>query len=438
MADETQSDKEYVDDESGAEEKVAEDADETEEQSIREEIGNETEDLVEFHLYDGAGAFIQKTKIIDKKNKIITLFPFTVSPVNGVTKPRIQEIQLRGWSSINDLPGFLKSGSKVSLNTKTIAPLFHQLKSDFPKFKTLIIHRTGGHTSFSATKIEFKNNDLRDIHRTTSREINSFNDRKRATIQNSLAELSPKFKKKYLSLNKGAISKYLGLYDTFDLNAGDVDILLGVLADIPVADTKITTNFIETKNRVSAAYLDDVIDEYRELMSAKNDNEKEWQKFFGVHGWILASVFPYQVILKGREAYLGGKTMENDGARLVDFLFQSGFRDNYALLEIKTHNTPLLKDKAYRPPHAFAMHDKCSGAIAQCLDQKNTFITDIGRASSFDPKVVLVIGQKSNLSADQTPAFELLRGNQKGVDLITFDELFAKVTALRNLLVGAN
>ena len=151
----------------------------------------------------------------------------------------------------------------------------------------------------------------------------------------------------------------------------------------------------------------------------------------------MANVFPYQVILQKREAYVGGKTFENDQGRIVDFLFQNGFRDNYALLEIKTHNKQLIKVSAYRKPAAFALHEDCSGAIAQCLDQKSTFTSEFGQKYRIlDPKVVLIIGRKGQLSHDQRTAFELTRNNQKNVDIVTFDELLEKLIGLKNILQG--
>src|SRR5690606_18518499 len=112
-------------------------------------------------------------------------------------------------------------------------------------------------------------------------------------------------------------------------------------------------NYIKTKDKINIAYLDDILLEYKRLMQAKHDNEKEWQSFFETNGWILNNLFPYQVILKKREAFVGGKTIDNTEGRVVDFLFQNGFKDNFALLEIKTHLKQLLKNSAYREPEVF-------------------------------------------------------------------------------------
>ena len=89
----------------------------------------------------------------------------------------------------------------------------------------------------------------------------------------------------------------------------------------------------------------------------------------------------------------------------------------------------------YRAPAAYALHDDCSGAIAQCLDQKSTFTSQFGQTYRIlDPKVVLIIGRKGSLNEEQKAAFELARNNQKNVDIVTFDELHEKLVGLRNIL----
>lgn len=214
-----------------------------------------------------------------------------------------------------------------------------------------------------------------------------------------------------------------------------MEALLGLISQVQMGKVTITENFIETRNQINVAFLDDVIQQFRSLMKVKGDNERDWQRFFEANGWILASVFPYQVVVYEREAYVGGKTIRNAEGRVVDFLVTHGFRDNYALLELKTHNTPLLRSNAYREPAAFSLHDACSGAVSQCLDQKKTFMADFGaKLGLLDPKVVLIIGQQSALKEGQHDAFELFRRNLKDVDVVTFDEVFQKLLGLRSIL----
>jgi len=152
---------------------------------------------------------------------------------------------------------------------------------------------------------------------------------------------------------------------------------------------------------------------------------------------MLTHLFPYQVILKKGKAYVGGKTIENEEGRIVDFLFENNLNDNFALLEIKTHRKDLLKGSTYRKPDVFSSSDELSGGINQCLDQKDTFLKDFGKdKKSYDPKCILVIGLKSSLGKHQAKCFELLRANQKNVDIVTFDELLHKLEGLHKVITG--
>jgi hypothetical protein len=143
--------------------------------------------------------------------------------------------------------------------------------------------------------------------------------------------------------------------------------------------------------------------------------------------------------LRKKEAYIGGKTIDNDQGRIIDFLFESGFRDNYALLETKTHKKELFKKNAYRKPDVFPMSDELSAGLAQCLDQKDTFVKDFGRDNpSFDPKCILIIGTKSKLTDAQRHCFELIRSSQKNVEIVTFDEILMKLKGLVKVLNYVN
>ncbi len=66
---------------------------------------------------------------------------------------------------------------------------------------------------------------------------------------------------------------------------------------------------------------------------------------------------------------------------------------------------------------------------------KNTFLTEMGQKyKALDPKVILVVGKKSSLNENQANCFELIRANQKNVDIVTFDELLRKIEGLKDVL----
>lgn len=398
-------------------------------------ITKETATRTEYHFCDDKGIPVHKSQVVYKNEPKIVIYPFTYSQARGVSKKKISEIEFRGWSEIEELPKLIRPSTRITLSHKRVAPVLRALYARHPKVTKLIFTKSGT-TRITTQVATFKWQEFEELCRDVGREISLFDTRRKVTVLKGLAKLSNAFAPTSATLTKGGLTQLLEPYDSnITLSQADTDKVLELVDHVPLGSITVTANFIQTKNKVNVAYLENVIAEYEQLLAAKNDNEKEWQAFFDQHGWILASVFPYQVILYRKEAYVGGKTIEDSEGRVVDFLFQNGFRDNYALLEIKTHNKVLLKGTAYRAPDAFAQHDDCSGAISQCLDQKNTFLTEMGqKAKSLDPKVVLIIGQKTSLSENQSRAFELMRSNQKNVDIVTFDEVLEKIRGLRSIL----
>jgi hypothetical protein len=257
-------------------------------------------------------------------------------------------------------------------------------------------------------------------------------------IGNEIAKMTPKVEYKRRYLYSGELTSFLKKFDSCSkISSQDIDSLTQIIEDLPASKVSTTSHFIKTKERIDTIYLDTLIDKFEKLQSVKKDNEEQWQQFFEKNAWILTHLFSYQAILKKGKAYIGGKTLENDEGRIVDFLFQSGFKDNFALLELKTHKKQLLKNTAYRKPDVYAISDELSGGVNQCLDQKDILMKDFGvQYKTFDPKCILVIGLKNKLNENQAKCFELYRANQKHVDIVTFDELLDKLKGLQRVLTS--
>lgn len=400
-----------------------------------EAVYSDSEEKTEWQYFDENSNPVHLSKVVYKDRPLIVVYPYSYSRDRGVSRKKVHTVELKGWSKIEDVPAPLRVKDTVRLTVGSTKHLMSFLYKTFPEFEKLVVDKNGS-TRFSKKTITFRYLDLDAILKAIGKETRSYEVRRKTSITNAVSMLTPKVASRKTKLAKGALAHHLSLYsDDITLSSEDVDAILSLLSLVPAASVSVTENFIQTKDKINVAYLDDVIDRFEELSKAKGDNEKDWQKFFEEHGWILANLFPFQVVLSGREAYVGGKTIENSEGRVVDFLFQNGFKDNYALLEIKTHRKSLLKSTPYRQPDAYAIHDDLSGAISQCLDQKNTFLTDMGKKYRvLDPKVVLVCGTKSTLNESQAACFELIRANQKHIDIVTFDELLEKIRGLRDVL----
>lgn len=178
-------------------------------------------------------------------------------------------------------------------------------------------------------------------------------------------------------------------------------------------------------------------------------SEKFWQAVLKDHTWILSQIFSYPTILINDEAYVGGKTINNDAGKLVDFLYTNPFSRDAVLIEIKKPTSPLISAKEYRTG-VYAVHKELIGAVTQVLTYKTTLQSEYqniafsnykqGIDTDFEiinPCCVVVVGRFDTLTETaHKHSFELYRKELKNVIVITFDELFDRVKGLIKLLEG--
>lgn len=167
------------------------------------------------------------------------------------------------------------------------------------------------------------------------------------------------------------------------------------------------------------------------LMRENLDNGKEefWQqKVFNENQWVLAQIFSCPCTIYAQKAFVGGKSLDNKGGNVCDFIYRNKMTQNVALIEIKTPCTEIV-GKPYRETYSMSLD--MSGAVNQVLNyrdelQKNfsTLTRDLEEADTvraFSPKCVVVIGKISTLNAKQQKAFELYRNSFNNLTIITFD-----------------
>ncbi|RYE59623.1 MAG: DUF4263 domain-containing protein [Sphingobacteriales bacterium] len=389
-----------------------------------------------YHYCNAEGKPIFKTKEVDKVAKVFKFFPYSVDRLDGSVKAkRLQSLEFKGWNSISEIPDDFKTENKYGVKKLRARTFFNGLYGRFKEVKDFTVG-VNIKNSFRKNHIDLNWSDLKIILGQLSKEKNTYDREKAILINNQLSELNSSFIKKPRLLPAGDLHRFLTKYDSFDrINSVDLNALSSVLDLVPPSMITTTSNFINSKEKINRVYIEEVIEKFEKLTTSIKDNEKQWQVFFKAHAWILSHLFPYEVILAGTESFVGGKSFENKDGRIVDFLFTNGFKDNYALLEFKTHKKELFKKKVYRKPLVYPMSDDFSAGITQCLDQKDNFIKEFGiKNPSFDPKCILVIGMKSNLTPEQKKCFELVRANQKDVDIVTFDELLNKLKGLLKVL----
>jgi len=165
--------------------------------------------------------------------------------------------------------------------------------------------------------------------------------------------------------------------------------------------------------------------------------EKQWQIFLKDNSWIFSSIFAQPVILFKREAYVGGKTIDNQNGKFNDFLIKNSLSDNVSFLELKTHKTKLLEKTAYRGEDVFSAAKELAGCIVQF--QKEFYATKgkskgKGNFETFNSKCVVLIGSTKDLNDNQKYSFELFRSNSRDVEILTFNELQTKIESLQKVM----
>lgn len=389
---------------------------------------------------NGSGIPVFNAREIFKSQAKILIHPYFPNRTTGaIIQPKVKTIEFIGWTAFQDLPKQFKKNIKgntyYQINSPELKQLIAIINRKLPKLERIVFGLSST-TRFSTKTITLNWHTVDRILTEISRDKAYYSKNRKILINNELAALTDKFPPQKKEIHANELKTFLEKFDTFDkMNDSDTEALSKILDILPKSKISVTANFIKTKDKINIAFLEDIVESFEKLLKVDIDNEKRWQDFFAKHSWIFSHLFPYDVILRQKEAYVGGKTFENKDGKVVDFLFANGFKDNYALIEIKTHKKELLGKKAYRGTDVFTMSDDLSGGINQCLDQKDKFTKEFGKTeNTFDPKCILVIGQKQDLTEPQKACFELLRGNQKNVDIITFDELLTKLKGLLTVI----
>ncbi len=251
-------------------------------------------------------------------------------------------------------------------------------------------------------------------------------------IKNSIAEVVSTWGN---SINEFSVKDKLAIKEMFDR--------LSVTDDFLTSET-----LLDTKQKLDAKYIEDVIEEFKILMGRTSDSnatEKKWQAFLNIHSWIFSHIFSFPIILFQDEAYVGGKNLSNKNGKLNDFLVKNNLTENVAFIEIKTHKTELMKKgKPYRGTDVFGLSDDLSGGISQVLNQRDNFQKHYATIKmeteepfeTYNSKCVVLMGEIKGLTKKQLRSFELVRSNSKDVEIITFDELLSRIESLQKLIQG--
>ena len=230
----------------------------------------------------------------------------------------------------------------------------------------------------------------------------------------------------------GAVKAYLGS----DVTEADVQMLVDRRQALALFERMLNDpNFVEQERR----------------RLGNKGPEGVWQQFFEDNQWI----FGYGLKLVACKAYsdekleqttTGANLFTGGGKRIDAAMRTRGFIQSLVFTEIKTPLTDLLVPEPYRAPDVYQPAKELSGAVSQV--QKTTHkavkkLEDLHRqhtregafefeVSTIRPRQVVVAGHLSQLvdrdvpNVEKMTSFELFRRDQHDVEILTFDELYAR------------
>ncbi|BBF84868.1 hypothetical protein DLM_1244 [Aquitalea magnusonii] len=170
--------------------------------------------------------------------------------------------------------------------------------------------------------------------------------------------------------------------------------------------------------------------------------EPHWQTFFEQNKFVLSLAFARPVELTHTQFHAKGSTLTGAGAQIGDFLFKE-YGQALAIVEIKTPETALLQGTAYRGQEVFGPTSDLSGAVTQVLFQQSelrqrwmTHLNDTPalRLSGADVIKCVVVAGRIPTDPSKLRSFEVFRNACRDVDIVTFDELLAKLEFLEKQL----
>lgn len=213
-------------------------------------------------------------------------------------------------------------------------------------------------------------------------------------------------------------------------------------------------NFANIESALSISKIDKILNIWE--ANKNNSDEWFWQKLFEEEDylWVFQQLFPYPIVFLQWETYVGGKNSKWrnwQGGVVTDFLGQNLSNNSFALIEIKTPETPLIHEwSTYRGDkdswnnnEIYSPNWELSWAIIQIQNQIETgiedFLTGLWKDFSKEwlnhlhPHWILLVWKLDSIIDRKKASFLLFRKTMKDITIVTFDELFDKIKSLRKI-----
>ncbi|TXM64829.1 DUF4263 domain-containing protein [Methylobacterium sp. WL12] len=176
-------------------------------------------------------------------------------------------------------------------------------------------------------------------------------------------------------------------------------------------------------------------------------DEALWQTFFERNPWIFGHGLAYAFMTglddRKLEQVVAGFDVAGPGKRADGLLKTHAHLSSLAFVEVKRHDTPLVRPSPYRPG-VWSASEELAGGVAQShetvrsagekLGERLRPVDSLGDPTGEDlfnvqPRAFLVVGQLSEFRTNAGPniqkfrCFEAFRRNLHQPEILTFDEL---------------
>jgi hypothetical protein len=203
----------------------------------------------------------------------------------------------------------------------------------------------------------------------------------------------------------------------------------------------------------SLLYDSDFFQRMRSEWGCRGD-EAVWQAFFERNSWIfglqLSPLYLSSLDGKKLEQVVRGFSITGEGKRADALMRTNGLLSALCFVEIKTHNTPLLQEPAYRSG-AWRVSAEVAGGVAQCHATVESAIHEVrshllladgdGNPTGeelflYQPRSYLIVGSLNEFRSEHGPnqgkfrSFELYRRHLRSPEIVTYDELYERAAAM--------
>lgn len=188
------------------------------------------------------------------------------------------------------------------------------------------------------------------------------------------------------------------------------------------------------------------VEEFERELNRKLWSEKDWQRFFRREQWIFGHGLLYQFLESlAEESYVGGKDLSNTGGQVADELVRTvGNHASYtAVVDIKTPSANLVSGLYRNRCHG--IHPDLADPVSQLIGMCDRWNWEGSRTQenieqavkegwmTAQPRGILVVGHTGSLLTKlQRTSFELFRRQIHGIEILTFDELHLRASAIAN------